>query len=366
MEDRTNKIIKHLSSLKYENNKGPVRILIDPTDRCNLQCKFCWQRRNYPDYKNELSDERLLRLVREAAELGVQEWVISGGGDPLMRNIIFELMKEVKKYDMWGQIITNGLLFKEEDIKNLVKIRWDHIQISVDGANTKTHNFLRSSDNAFERIKTVLSLFKKYKKKFNSDKPSIGFNTVLCSANYKQAHKIIKIAHEYGAEQVWFEMIAPWSESAKQYLLTEKQKSDLNKYAKKADKLAKKYNIFTNISYYQDNELEPLKNGYNDDEKQQKPSPRNGLLSAFCLAPWFSIKIHPTGVVGPCCTFYRGEPVGNLHKESLKMIWGKKFETLRRSMKENKPPKYCKDCTKGQIVEMNDIKKRLSLIIKEE
>jgi len=359
MEDRTSKVVESLQGLKEQSKTNPVRILLDPTDKCNLNCKFCWRIGKALDYNNEISDERLLKLVREAAELGAKECVISGGGDPLTRKVIFQLMKEIKKYNMWGQIITNGLLFKEEYIKELVKTKWDHIQISLDGADSKTHNSLRTSDNAFEKIKNVLSLFKKYKNEFKSDKPSIGFNTVICSINYKQAHKIIKIAHKYGAEQVWFEMIAPWSESAKQYLLTETQKSELNKYAKKADKLAKRYKIFTNIIYYQDKELGLLKT---DEEKSQKTNPKEDLTSAFCLAPWFSIKIHPTGVVGPCCTFYRDEALGDLHKESLKKIWTKNFETLRKAMIKNKPPRYCKECTKGQIAEMNDIKKRLSLI----
>jgi radical SAM protein with 4Fe4S-binding SPASM domain len=353
MEDRTGKVVEDLKGLYPGVNNGPTRILLDPTDKCNLSCKFCWQRGKTQDYSSELSDERLLKLVREAAELNVKEWIISGGGDPLARNITLRLMEKIKKYGMWGQIITNSLLLKEEDIIRLIKIKWDHIQISIDGANAKTHDLLRNLDSAFEKTKINLSFLKRYKKELKSNKPSIGFNTVICSENYKQVHKIIKIAHKYDAEQVWFEMIAPWSESAKQYILTDKQKIDLERYAKKAEKLAKKYRIFTNIRYYIDKDL---KQQENEDLKSNSCS---NLLSAFCLAPWFSIKIHPTGVVGPCCTFYRDEPVGNLHKESLKRIWGKNFETLRKAMLKNKPPQYCKECTKGQIAEMNDIKRRL-------
>lgn len=353
MEDRTGKVVESLKGLYPSVNKGPTRILLDPTDKCNLSCKFCWQRGKANDYSHELSDERLLKLVREAAELNVKEWIISGGGDPLARKITLRLMEEIKKYGMWGQIITNSLLLKEEDIIRLIRIKWDHIQISIDGANAKTHNLLRNSDSAFEKTKNILSIFKKYKKELKSDKPSIGFNSVICSENYKQAYKIIKIAHKYDAEQVWFEMIAPWSESAKQYILTDKQKIDLKYYAKKAEKLAKKYHIFTNIGYYID---------YESKLQENKDSFHDNSISAFCLAPWFSMKIHPTGVVGPCCTFYRDQPAGNLHKENLKKIWKKNFETLRKAMLNNKPLQYCKECTKGQIAEMKDIKKRLSLI----
>src|SRR3989338_11066289 len=65
---------------------GPLHIQFNPTDRCNLACRFCWQRDIARlDYANEVSAERYRELVREAAALGVRRVTVTGGGEPWMR-----------------------------------------------------------------------------------------------------------------------------------------------------------------------------------------------------------------------------------------------------------------------------------------
>ena len=118
----------------YKGEKpGPISIHIDLTNRCNQRCLFCWQRSHERigllDLENELSDEQLLDFVREAAEMGVMDWLISGGGEPTVRtDLCRQVMERIKEYGMFGDIITNGTLLDEDWARRLVEIGWDRFR----------------------------------------------------------------------------------------------------------------------------------------------------------------------------------------------------------------------------------------------
>ena len=77
----------------------PFTLDINPTDRCNLKCIHCWQRAfKHIDSSYELKDEELIRIVKEGIKLGVREFEITGGGEPLMRrDLTLKLMELIKK-----------------------------------------------------------------------------------------------------------------------------------------------------------------------------------------------------------------------------------------------------------------------------
>jgi len=60
----------------------PWAILIDPTERCNLNCTGCWA----GDYSRheELDFDTLDRIFTECEELGIY-FIIMSGGEPTMR-----------------------------------------------------------------------------------------------------------------------------------------------------------------------------------------------------------------------------------------------------------------------------------------
>ncbi|MFB6088596.1 MAG: radical SAM protein, partial [Candidatus Aenigmatarchaeota archaeon] len=57
---------------------------LQPTDRCNLKCQFCW-RREYTREFDELSKNKWLSIVKDACEMGVKLLTFVGGGEPLLR-----------------------------------------------------------------------------------------------------------------------------------------------------------------------------------------------------------------------------------------------------------------------------------------
>lgn len=109
---------------------GPWYVTLFPTNRCNLTCKICWLRGVDVEsvLQNELSDERMLELVDECADLGVKHWVIIGGGEPLMRgSSLISLCQRISDRNMTGILQTNGTLLKKKYAERLVDMQWQQI-----------------------------------------------------------------------------------------------------------------------------------------------------------------------------------------------------------------------------------------------
>lgn len=73
--------------LRWEqgDTPGPWYAAIYPTNRCNLRCSICWQRRfDSLDYSDEVPDERRLALVGNAPTS------VSGNG----RRFIYYVIQE--------------------------------------------------------------------------------------------------------------------------------------------------------------------------------------------------------------------------------------------------------------------------------
>ncbi len=250
MNEKTRRLLQWAKG----NKQGPVTIELIPTNRCNFNCPSCWrqncsQREIEKKYENELSDERLLKLIDEAADIGVRDIAFVGGGEPLMREITFELIKKIKKYGMEGDLVTNGSLLTDEMIETFVKVDWERIKFSVDGSDAKLQDKLRGKvcfDDIMSNIKKVSELKKKYKK----EKPRLIFNTVVSKENYKDLPNIIELGKKVGINEILLLPLTVFSEEGKSMKMTFKQAKEFQKIIKKSLPILKKYNIGSNMANF--------------------------------------------------------------------------------------------------------------------
>ena len=136
----------------------PYKATIILTNRCNLNCFACPNaasryQKNNPRFmmSRELSDEQWKSTIRQGLSLGVKEWYFMGGGEPtLKQDILVELIEDIKTNSVYNvcEIITNGTLLTEENIKRLVELRLDNVIISIDSHKKETHDYLRNSKGA--------------------------------------------------------------------------------------------------------------------------------------------------------------------------------------------------------------------------
>ena len=122
----------------------PLTLLLLINRGCNLRCSFCdlWDRPRSMPY------ERVLGLLDEAALIGTETVVITGG-EPLIHPRIFEVVAAARDRGMGVNITTNGTLV-ERHWEALVASRPDSLSISLDGLEA-THEDLRGQRGCFAR-----------------------------------------------------------------------------------------------------------------------------------------------------------------------------------------------------------------------
>jgi MoaA/NifB/PqqE/SkfB family radical SAM enzyme len=115
----------------------PPILVISVTSKCNLHCEGCYHQALRNQTEQEMSDERIWKLVQEAKELGIS-FIVLAGGEPLMRPNILDLSKETP--EIMFMMFTNGLLINDEvlkkiaDNKNIVPLlSLEGYQIDTDG-----------------------------------------------------------------------------------------------------------------------------------------------------------------------------------------------------------------------------------------
>ena len=357
-----NEKIKRLKKWANGEKAPPFTLDINPTDKCNLKCLSCWQRgfKNV-DSSYELSDEKLIGIVKEAIELGVMEFEITGGGEPLIRKgLVLQIMGLVKGSDRMGNITTNGTLFSDEGIRKIVTMGWDRITFSIDGPDAETSDFLRGK-GSFDMIMKSISLFNTYKKSCSSKDPIIKFNTVLSNKNYEKAIEMIELAHKVGCEIVSFEPLTVHSDFGRKLKLNEEEIEKFNSIIPKAKKLAEDYKIYTNIDGLIKTQFIEKSNKMVEvikEDSKNEIEKNSGFALVPCFEPWWHLVIKVDGSVQPCCLYDIKDD--NVKDKSLKEIWfGETFQRIRKSIMDRKFSKYCSICNAGQVLENRRIREIL-------
>ena len=132
------------------------------TAQCNSNCEMCFARFYRNAGKRELSVEEVRDVWSQAKKLGaIGSYLL--GGEPMMRNDIFEILEvlEAKKY--FVGIVTNSLVLTDGFIKKLKYSGVVFLSFSLDSINEKENDRLRGCPGHYRKVISAISLAKKYK-----------------------------------------------------------------------------------------------------------------------------------------------------------------------------------------------------------
>jgi radical SAM protein with 4Fe4S-binding SPASM domain len=134
----------------------PNRLYLDVTTSCNQRCLHCSIEAG-TEKPDRLSIDELCDLLNQAEAMGIRKTVFSGG-EPLSRRGIFQVFAHARDLGMDVTILSNGSLIDESMVR-FFRDRQIHIKVSIDGARSATHDYLRG-DGAFERLLQVFELLR--------------------------------------------------------------------------------------------------------------------------------------------------------------------------------------------------------------
>lgn len=174
----------------YKRKIDYIRISI--TDRCNLRCIYCMPEEGIVETNHTeiLSYEEIIYLCKIFSKIGISKIKITGG-EPLVRNNLSYLIKEIKNIDGINNVTltTNGIFLKDQ-LNSLVKAGLDAVNISLDTLDENTYKKLT-------RVGEIKKVISGVNKALEYDNLNIKINCVPLEAeNYKDILDITSLTKD--------------------------------------------------------------------------------------------------------------------------------------------------------------------------
>jgi heme b synthase len=163
----------------------------ETTRNCNLNCVHCRAAATKGPYTGELDTQAALALLDQIAQVA-KPIIILTGGEPLLREDIFEIAKYGDAKGMRMVMAPNGTLVTPGIAEKMVDSGIQRISVSLDGSSAESHDAFRGVPGAFEGALRGIA---------NAKAAGIQFqiNTTITKANLDQIPKILKLAESLGA-----------------------------------------------------------------------------------------------------------------------------------------------------------------------
>ncbi len=308
-------------------------ILLFVTERCNLRCLMCGvcERPGATSAADELTAEQYKTVLETAASRLGTTLVSIGGGEPLLRRDIFDIIRNASDVGMSTHICSNGLLINKERADQLRDSGISAISISVDSPEAAVHEHLRGT-GTFEATVNAIRLLRE-----TAPDVQIGINYLITRMNYHSMTDMVAFAEQLGVHQLKFAPI---------------HTNLLHRYKSKEE--------FQDL-FFTDEDLEGLRREIECVKKRCRisglsttsPEFFDGILPFYtiphrsfrCYAGYAVCAVGPSGQVAPCCDM---DTPFSVKETPIDVIWrDPAFHEFRR--KVTRCDAQCWDTTNTEL-----------------
>jgi MoaA/NifB/PqqE/SkfB family radical SAM enzyme len=299
------------------------------TNQCNLRCRMCdqWKAKT----EGELTKEEWYVFIDSAARMKARVIVITGG-EPLLRQDIYEIIKYIRGKKISCHLCSNGSLLNDiNTINKLKESELNSISISLDSSNAQIYKNIRGVDY-FDTVVGGIKLLKK-----NVPAIKVGINCLITRLNFVNLDRMIYFAQSLKVNQIKFDIVHTNLMHKNKPLISFEgitfTPDDLPGLKTEIDKLivaCSKSRLLTNSRTF----LKGILPFYQKQHNKFK-----------CYAGYVSCAIDALGRVSPCENFDGQESLRNKRFEE---IWREpSFQQLRQKVRDCQ--ECCWDSTHGEI-----------------
>ncbi|MCK4714348.1 MAG: SPASM domain-containing protein, partial [Candidatus Aenigmarchaeota archaeon] len=336
---------KLFADIDFGTARGPKKVIISPTDWCNLKCLTCWRldkKENPNSYRDEeLTFDEISGILHDCKKLRVKEIDLTGGGEPFSREDMLDIITLAKELGFWVTLTNNGTLLSEEKMRTLIFFGLDDITFSFDGSTAELNDSIRGR-GVYQKVAESLSHLQELKRELGSDIPFIRLAFVITSGNYHDIPAIVRFAAEHGIGAIQFSTLLEW-DSNREFSMKNCDEQDALNALKQGAQLAEELGIYTNLS-------SSMKHGFFEHQ-----------LPKFCFAPWELLFINSRGQVLACCilaSFYENV-LGNVRDTPLEDLWNsEKMREFRKRLVVGKFYKGCERCLPDFVDRFDGLEER--------
>jgi MoaA/NifB/PqqE/SkfB family radical SAM enzyme len=166
----------------------PLKIDIAIIQRCNFRCVMCecWK----SDDSRDVPAERWSDMLRRARDCTRLKLVCIGGGEPLLKEDVLDVVRTCSALDLFSVMVSNGSLISEERARAIVEAGLDVLSVSIDGF-APTHDALRGVPGAFDRAVRAASRVRDC-----GGKTRCGASAFICEQNLDEVIRLAEFVNE--------------------------------------------------------------------------------------------------------------------------------------------------------------------------
>lgn len=295
---------------------APPVVVWNFTSACNLKCRHCYQEAG-KKLNQELNLDQRLDIVDQLAREDVFSIAYSGG-EPLMDNDLWEVVKRGTKYNLYQSIATNGTLITPDVAKRIADAGVNYVEISLDSTKPDVH----------DRFRGIPGFWKKAVEGIENAVAQQGFDVGVASTitryNFEELEDLIQFSQNLGADKFYAFNFIPTGrgkEIVDADLTPEQREEMLNvlyDHYEKGDIVC----MTTSPQYARicmmRGTFEKVPTSHYTDAKGKKARALAEFIGGCGVGRVYCC-IEPDGVVTPCV--FMPIPAGDLKHKSFAQIW---------------------------------------------
>lgn len=152
----------HLDCLHCQHKAKPDMIFVDVTNRCNMNCPICINNTPSMGFLFEPPIDYFEKIFNHFSKYNPKPPIQLFGGEPTVRNDLFEIISLARSYGLAPRVVTNGLKLADEKYCRELMETKATILVAYDGANPELYRMLRGNPGAlnlkvkaFENIEKI-------------------------------------------------------------------------------------------------------------------------------------------------------------------------------------------------------------------
>ncbi|MCW3995694.1 MAG: radical SAM protein [Candidatus Bathyarchaeota archaeon] len=288
--------------LAYSPQAEPARFVPlvmswNVTRECNMKCSHCYINATDKKLDNELTTKEAKHLMNQICQVS-RPLLILSGGEPLLRQDIYELIKYGSSKGLKMGLGSNGSLIDDAVAQKLKAAGIATVSISLDSHIPAQHDIFRGVGGAWEKAVNACKALRK-------NNVLVQVNTTLTHQNYNQIDDIMALAEDIGVENFHLFFLVPTGRGTKLTDISPQKYEEMitNTFAKVAKH---KLNVRPSCAP----QFMRIAKGMGIDMRQ---------WIRGCIAGMYYCRIYPNGDVTPCP--YLPVKLGNIRETSFKDIW---------------------------------------------
>lgn len=278
----------------------PRLIAWELTRSCNLACRHCRASSERGPYPGELTLEECYKVLDDIASFAKPIMILTGG-EPLLREDIFEIASYSSAKGLVTVMAPNGTLLTRETVRKIKASGVSGISVSLDGPDASSHDSLRQVPGAFKRALEGLGIAKE-------EGLSFQINSTITKRNVAKIEEITRLALKLGAKKHDIFLLVPTGRG-KEMENEELAPEEYEEVLKLLCKLKKTYPIEIKVTCAPHFNRVLLQTHSND----------TPLKGKACMAGESFCFISHVGELQPCG--YLEIKCGNVREKDFKDIW---------------------------------------------